>query len=395
MRQAALVWLALALILGMLRGATASGQTASAPVARVSGSLDIPPYSTASPPGRIWDFRLGHVDLCGKLSPAEEQHLIGAFRRIYDVFRRTAPLSPPLGVEVRPTTQIGPVGPAGCDRLPAVGDLMIQIFRPTIAIAIEAQGSMWAFINPEAKDGTQVTCAAGSTLARTGTVDGWPVVGRFQVSRGGWQPVRVLLTRIPRPFCIPVTREQMLSDLIAETRRSMASLPAVGQEVSPYQRWMQDAPQRKQQREDALRSMAGLMRADSLARFRAQMERADSVVGAGVRAEEAQWLSTATRGNQAQRSRLAALERQLQSMGAAERASAAWVGAGYELVPAGTPRAVVLVKMNPEFYDRSRPPTDVQAILVQFVTYSSPHVLSVQGAVFRALDWAAIAAILD
>ena len=57
------------------------------------------------------------------------------------------------------------------------------------------------------------------------------------------------------------------------------------------------------------------------------------------------------------------LRSQLQTLNAEERASQAWVDRPFQpLVPAGAGRSVVV--FNPDYFDRSRPRSDIQLIVV-------------------------------
>ena len=62
------------------------------------------------------------------------------------------------------------------------------------------------------------------------------------------------------------------------------------------------------------------------------------------------------------------LQAQLAAMSPAERASQAWVavpGAISPLVPEGTKGARRVVVVNPDYFDRDRPRTDVQLVTVR------------------------------
>jgi glutathione S-transferase len=163
---------------------------------------------------------------------------------------------------------------------------------------------------------------------------------------------------------------------------------------SPYQRWLRDAPKRRTEREAVYRSLAGMMRADSLAAFRDAMERTEREVGEGLRRDDSRFMAGAAEGQRHIDRHLADLERELAAMSPSQRASQAWIGGNSPslLTAAGAPQARRLVAPNPDFYDRARPATDVQALLVEFVTYSeTQYVFALTGAVFRSLDWKALA----
>lgn len=364
--------------------------------ARTPGDLNVPPY-TPSGAGRLLPFATGHVDICERLSPAEEQRVISSLRRVDEIFRRVPVLSPPAGVEVRPHAIVGGITPDQCNRLTRA-NVRYQIFKPTIAIAGESQGAMDVQVNPDGRRWANVNNpyfedAEGPVYferPQAGTVSGFPAFGQFEIGRGGWKPVHVFISSNPRPFWLPVSRERVLRYRIAQVR----AVPAVRD--SPYQAWLRDAPRRARDREAAIAALAGFMRPDSIAAFRAAMERTEREVGDGLRADDARFMAAAAQGQAHMGGHLAELERELATMSPEQRRSQAWIGgtSASMLVPAGTPNTRPLVTPNPDFYDRTRPATDVQALLLEFVTYSqSPYVLALTGAVFRSLDWAALGAL--
>ena len=365
--------------------------------ARTAGALAIPPYSPGGGAGRLMPFATGHVDICERLSPAEEQRVLVALRSVDEVFRRVPVLNPPAGVEVRPHAIGGGITPDQCERLTRA-NVRYQIFKPTIATAGESQGAMDVYMNPGGRRWANVNNpyfedAEGPVYferPQTGTVSGFPVFGQFEIGRGGWKPVHVFISPNPRPFWLPVSRERVLRYRIAQLR----AVPAVRE--SPYQAWLRDAPRRARDREAALSALAGFMRTDSIAAFRAAMERTEREVAKGLRADDAGVMAVAAEGQAHMAGNLAQLEQELAAMSPDQLRSQAWIGgtSASMLVPAGTPHARPLVTPNPDFYDRTRPPTDVQAMLVEFVTYwESPYALALTGAVFRSLDWTALAAI--
>jgi hypothetical protein len=77
----------------------------------------------------------------------------------------------------------------------------------------------------------------------------------------------------------------------------------------------------------------------------------------------------------------------------AERASPAWVR-GPDLVPAGSPNAAAIVRVNPAFYRARRSPAEVRAILVHLQNVPVEREAQRQQMV-RDLDWAALKRLLN
>lgn len=100
------------------------------------------------------------------------------------------------------------------------------------------------------------------------------------------------------------------------------------------------------------------------------------------------------------------LRSQLAHMSTAERASQAWVEApNFRLVPAGTGEP--MVSFDPNYYDRSRPRSDIQAIMVDFTfggdeladippPFRDPSQISrhAMWEFARQVDWQAVAAMV-
>lgn len=85
---------------------------------------------------------------------------------------------------------------------------------------------------------------------------------------------------------------------------------------------------------------------------------------------------------------------ELAAMTPQERASPAFVFGTQELVPAGTPNAMAVVRANPAFYRARRSPVEPRAVLVQMPnTY--PELKAQHWQMYREFDWDGLKRLLD
>jgi len=200
----------------------------------------------------------------------------------------------------------------------------------------------------------------------------------------------VLFTAGGESPTVPVTREEYL-------RASILTLEGKNQEKvkevlafaskTQYQRWLEDAPGRKNRREEMLAGVASVD-PSRVAQLRADLENADRLAGETLKKEEAQErevLDKAIAGATAPGDKMRA---QIAAMTPGERASPAWAFST-ELVPAGTPNANAVVRSRPEFYRARTSPVVVRAILVRMPN-ARREMKTVHHQLFREFDWAAL-----
>lgn len=200
----------------------------------------------------------------------------------------------------------------------------------------------------------------------------------------------VLFTAGSESPTVPVTREEYLRALIltleGKNQANVKKVLALASKTQ-YQRWVEDAPARKKRHEEIL---AGIAQSDpsKVAQVRADLENADRLAGETLKKEEAQereQLDKAIAGATAPGDKLRA---QIAAMTPRELASPAWALGG-DLVPAGTPNANAVVRVNPAFYRARTSPVEVRAILVRM-----PNALrdmkALHHQLFREFDWEAL-----
>jgi hypothetical protein len=200
----------------------------------------------------------------------------------------------------------------------------------------------------------------------------------------------------------PVTREQFLQFWIyhAESPEYGGNEQAVRKslEKTTYERWLEDAPARKKDRDAAITTAAQLQGRAVADELRKTLEQTERDVGAQLKAQDAEErkgnqdvLGAPSQGDQF-RARLAA-------MTPAERVSPAYAPYGSTELLAPTEELARRVLMpDPEFWRVRRSRVEVHSITVAFhahLTCGAPAVQSALSKAYQALDWAAIKRIAD
>ena len=212
--------------------------------------------------------------------------------------------------------------------------------------------------------------------------------GRFheEISEG----LYVLFTVGGQSPTLPVSREEYLRAMIFTLEgKNQEKVRAAAAIVSktPYERWMEEAPERKKRNEELYAIVATTNPAQA-AKMRADMEKAELAeteklkkADAYERAQVNKNLAGLTALGDKYRAQIAAMNPQ-------ERASAAFL-VGYDLVPAGTPNACAIVRKNPAFYRVAGSPVQPRAILVRMPNAYKEY-WPQQEQLYKQLDWAAI-----
>jgi hypothetical protein len=215
-----------------------------------------------------------------------------------------------------------------------------------------------------------------------------------QLEPGIQSMTRVVLTASEQEPLLPVSVERFLAAIIEELAPAEERAIAESSARSAYDQWMSEAPNREKMLEQ--------MPADA----RKKVEATWREVGEKLKAQEA--------GNRellAQAASLAIgpkLRARLAAMTAEERATPAWLANGtgngvYEMAPPGTPGAARLVALNPTFFRATGSRVAVRLINV-YLRQSEAHeagagvnqaVNRAAYQVYRTLDWAALARLLE
>jgi hypothetical protein len=175
-----------------------------------------------------------------------------------------------------------------------------------------------------------------------------------------------------RPLWVPVTREQFLQDMIHDREGEVArqaeadkKLPACDK---AYKDWISGAEERRKTTEENYQRLKKTNPAEA-ERFRADMEKTEAEMPAAFKKIQA--TCEADRRQRAEHTADPELERlraELAGMTPAERGSQAWTQKAFDypspFVPANTKGARPVVRFNPDYFDLSRPRTDIQLITV-------------------------------
>jgi hypothetical protein len=185
-----------------------------------------------------------------------------------------------------------------------------------------------------------------------------------------------------RPLWIPVTREQFLRDFIADLEGKAADRQAArrveaDKKLPPcdkdYKDWMAGQEERRKTHEQEYQT---LKRTDpsQAELFRTRMEKMEAdfpgQLKQGIANCEGLRKQVAQRAGEpvAPDPELERLRAELAGMTPGERASQAWVKKAFDypspFVPANTKDARAVVRFNPDYFDLSRPRTDIQLITV-------------------------------
>lgn len=213
--------------------------------------------------------------------------------------------------------------------------------------------------------------------------------GRFHEENveGGFS---VLFTAGGESPTLPVTREEYLRFRIFEHEgRDQEKLKAMTAAFSKtqYQRWLEDAPERKKRNEELFAIIAASDLAQA-AKTRADMEKAEQAETDRLRKNDAYERAEWAKGLAQYRATGDKLRADIAAMSPQERASPVFL-VGATLVPPGTPNAYAIVRKNPAFYRARRSPLEPRAVLVH-MPGSHKELWSQQEQLYRQLDWAAI-----
>lgn len=411
----------LATFLGLAAGTSALAQRPTTPAPR-SGWL--PPEN-----------RLG-----GELTCAQQTAAIATLERIQGLLQQVPELANPDGFEIQPIFGGGsrPIGPDEKVMAGAVAEhiLTLMFYVPTKAIAGEGCGCITVRVNPLPPSGG-LRDAQGRTVyiepdrARqpegtpeqvAGTL--WQVPGATQVYGELWEPVRdrwhggvpqrsgvsMLFTPPGTLPWLPVSRETLYEAALIDQEGADGNKLAeyrAGLEKTPYQQWMEDAAERRRNREDILRQAVQFQTAAEVAQLRKTLEDTEREVTEQLRSRDAEDRERNQAALVASHGYREALRLDLERMTPEERRMPAYVdmevgdgpkATGWPLTAKGdTPSRRVLMP-NYDFWRARRSPVEVRSITVTIGiggTGLYPKVRQALLQTFRTLDWAAFNQLLD
>jgi hypothetical protein len=349
------------------------------------------------------------------LTPAQLAAAIARLEQLERLVLQISEIARPEGFEVTPRFY-GGAKILHPDEKQRAGDVVsyeygLMFFAPSFEIAGEGSRCIQIRINPtlEAQH-TTLRDARGNAisieLARGKLVPfATQVYGTFDPSPEGSQlPTYVLFTSGGELPWRQVTRDEFYDASIlfhhgkdgsemAQVRKSL--------EKTPYEQWLAGAPQRKRDREEALKTAAGIQPAAEVAKLRKMLEATEREVGENLKKSEADDRAT-DQANLAgylgigdsmiaERNRMSGAER---CMPAAVDNQGAPAGAtGRALADPNDPTALRVLTPNYDFWRARKSRDEVRAIEVELRaagTCANPAVRRAMWEVYQKLDWAAL-----
>ncbi len=168
-------------------------------------------------------------------------------------------------------------------------------------------------------------------------------------------------------------------------------------EKTTYERWLEEAPERKKIRDEAVAMAERLQGSAAAEELRKTLEQTEREVTESLRAQDEEerkrnqeFLAMPAQADQ--------LRAELAAMTPAERASPAFVAVYGPLVAADHPAARRVLTPDPEFWRVRRSRAEVHAITVAFQAHGTCGRPAVQAALWQAyqtIDWAAFKRMVD
>ena len=294
------------------------------------------------------------IDTPAARLPADQKLFLSKIQGVASMLRRLKVFNPPIGFKAEAYVDFTGLGcdvQKDCTAAPLFGRIWIQFLcfvaqgRPEPSIDHEIMKDVQFMFNDPGSlwnGGPQLNLSDGRGVAYTPKE--WGHVGgvTLYLNQRDRDELYIFLTKGSRPLWIPVTREQYLSAAIRK-------LEADAARGGPDERLAELAAEEKRVMENIGSSEDGRETLQSIKQERA-----------GLMQEKARLEQDRKEHGDPV---IDPLRSQLQTLSAGERASQAWIDRPFEpLVPAGTGRSVVV--FNPDYFDRSRPRSDVQLIVV-------------------------------
>jgi hypothetical protein len=334
-------------------------------------------------------------------TPAERASVMATLDEIERILRQVPELAQPHGFEIVKNFGSKPLAsePTGLFHM-GIG---LQFFAPSRAIEHEGRSCIQVDVNFRNGRPSELRSLVGED-GREFLLEfpvGEPKPGSTVVYEGlRWdtpeldrRPGFVTFTRGGVFPWVPVTREQYLrAQILGVEGRSGDKETSFRKELekTSYDRWMDEAAARKQQREASIASMARAQGAAAADELRRTLEQTEREVTENLKAQDAEerarakaFLATSTLGDQ--------YRRELAALSESERRSPAMLSGGV-LAAADAQGAHRVLLPDPEFWRARRSRTEVHSITLSFYPNQTCMVPAVREAVEKAyatLDWMA------
>ena len=178
----------------------------------------------------------------------------------------------------------------------------------------------------------------------------------------------IIITNVTRPIFLPVSAERVLQAKIQQARTELAKVQADHQkQAMQYNLWLAGRDKREQEREKSYQQMKVIspQNADNYLHI---SEEGDRKRGEMLKAD-ADKAAVPTTAEQFKQKELNGYQAELASLSQQQRSAQAWYSWRRQygekfLADPSTRDARPLVRFNPDFFDRSRPRTNIQVLVV-------------------------------
>ena len=371
---------------------------------------------TAGPASPTWET-IGSTKFYAGTTPSEQSAILATLGEIDRILWKIPEIAQPTGFRVRKNAQGG--GPPWHPhrRLPGFEDprsVLEHYFGLffTLPGANEGSNCIEAYINRVyigADPATMIDEAGRQIMVEPGI--GEPIIPGATILHGGlrWDTPDadrrsswVTFTQRGVLPWKPVTREQFLRFWVyhAEGPDYGVNEQAArkGLDKTTYDRWLEEAPTRKKERDEAIATAVQVQGRAAAEELRKTLEQTEREVTAQLKAQDAE---ERTRNQQilGAPSQADEYRARLAAMTPAERASPAYAPYGStELLAPTEELARRVLTPDPEFWRVRRSRVEVHSITVAFhssLTCGAPAVQDALWKAYQALDWAAIKRIAD
>jgi hypothetical protein len=203
-----------------------------------------------------------------------------------------------------------------------------------------------------------------------------------------------------------VSREDYYTAMIASVEGNKGERRAQYKkdtEKTPYERWLDEAPQRKKEREDVLKTLAQVQPAAEVAKLRKTMEDAERDAGEQFKKNEADDRANAktafkpTDDMRAELNRMTPAERKMPAILDTDISRTEWRATGATMLDHDTVTATVhrVLTPNYDFWRARKSRVEARTINVYLEAPSAPPVLNAVYQMYKKFDWRALAALTD
>jgi hypothetical protein len=361
------------------------------------------------------------------VTPAQRTAAVATLDAIERIVKQVPELATPQGFE------IVPIVAGGARRRDADENdvpntvieysLALAFYAPSRAAAGEGRSCLVATVNPRQHgtmrdrrgrliyiEGDRGKPSTNPTISDSRVPNATVVYGELWNVPRERSGVEVMFARAGDLPWTPVSRdafyEAALIDLegvngekLAAVRDSLAK--------TPYQEWMDQAAQRRKERETTLAQLAGIMPAAEIEKTRQALEASERDVTARLKQDEEQHRQRNGDALRMAAALPAKIRAELAAMTPAERAMPAYINNALDQGPVATgsrlttnesPPAWRVLTPNFEFWRTRRSPVEVHSLNVQISisgTCLTPNIQQALWRTYHSLDWAALKALVE